>query len=148
MNATDLRWRIMPIVVTVLGLLVALILGVFIGGSEIFSLSIIFGLVVLIAVVSTMRQHIWLLLPMFWRIHGTVPALPIPFSVRDLAVMFVGGVGCALFALRVFRFKNHWDLLDLILFLNLAQVVIVFVSHPFGIESFLFVGPRRGKAIF
>ena len=49
----------MPIVVTVLGLLVALFLGVFIGGSELTQLAVIFGLVALIALTACLRQHIW-----------------------------------------------------------------------------------------
>ena len=134
MNATDLRWNITPIVVTILGLLAALTLGAFIGNSELYSLGIIFGVVLFLAIVSTMRQHIWLLLPMFWGFVGTVPVLPIAFTVRDLVSMLVASAALALFALRVFRFKNRWDRLDFILFLNLGMIVVVFVSHPFGLK--------------
>ena len=48
-------------------------------------------------------------------------------------------VGCsvsfALFALRVFKFRNQWNLLDLILLLNIAQVLIAFITHPFGLNA-------------
>lgn len=134
MNPTELRWNITPIVVTVLGLLLALCLGFFIGGTEIISLGIIFGIVVVVTTIATMRQHVWLLLPMFWGFVGTVQLLPIPFTVRDLVVMFVGAVGFALLGLRIYRFKNRWDGLDLILFLNLAQILVVFITHPFGLK--------------
>ena len=49
--------------------------------------------------------------------------------------MLVAAVSCALFALRVFKFKNHWDALDLILLLNLIQILIAFITHPFGLKA-------------
>ena len=136
MNPTDLKWNVMPIMVTVLGLLIALFLGVFIGGSELTNLSIFFGLIALIALVSTMRQYIWFLVPMLWGFTGSVSVLPLPFSVRDLVVMFVGTVALALFGLRVLKFRNRWDFLDLILLLNLGQVCLAFVLHPVGLKAF------------
>jgi hypothetical protein len=136
MNPTDLRWNITPIVVTVLGLLLALFLGVFIGGSETTNLGVIFGLVGLVAIVSSMRQHIWLLLPMFWGFTGYVTLLPIPFSVRDLVVMLVAAVSCALFALKVFKFQNRWDFLDWVLLLTLGQVCLAFIFNPVGLKVF------------
>ncbi len=135
MNPTELKFNIMPIMVTVLGLVFALFLGVFIGGSELFNLGLIFGLAAVIALVSIMRQHIWILIPMFWGFIGSVRVLPIPFSVRDLAVMLVTAVGCALFALRKFKFRNKWDWLDLILFLNLLQLGLAFYLNPAGLKS-------------
>jgi hypothetical protein len=135
MNPAGIRWNIMPIIVAGIGLIIALFLGVFIGGSETFQLGLIFGLAVLFILLANMRQHIWLLLPMFWGFTGMVSALPLPFSVRDLVVMLVAVVGSALLALRVFRFRNSLHLLDVILLLNLAQVCIVFLSHPVGLRA-------------
>ena len=83
-----------------------------------------------------MRQHIWFLLPMFWGFTGYVSLLPLPFSVRDLVVMLVAGVSCALFALRVFKFQNRWDSLDWILLLNLGQVCLAFIFNPVGLKVF------------
>ena len=136
MHPTDLRWNITPILVMVLGLIVALFLGVFIGGSEVTNLGVFFGLIGVIALVSSMRQHIWLLLPMFWGFTGYVTLLPIPFAVRDLIVMLVAGVSVALFALRVFKFQNRWDALDWITLLNLTQVGLVFIFNPVGLKVF------------
>src|ERR1700730_1005699 len=113
MNPGDLRWNIMPIMVAVLGLLVALLLGVFIGDSEIINLGIFFGLIAVITLVSTMRQYIWILIPMFWGFIGSTSVFPLPFSVRDLVVMLVGTAAFALFALRVLKFQIRWDFLDL-----------------------------------
>jgi hypothetical protein len=135
MNPTDLRWNITPIIITILGLLLAVFLGVFAGSSEISKLGLIFGSVAVIAVIASMRQYIWLLLPLCWGLTGSVTILPLPFSVRDMVVMLVGGVAFALFALRVFKFRNRWDKLDAIVILNLAQVVIAFVFHPAGLKA-------------
>ena len=135
MNPTELKFNIVPVAVTILGLIVALFLGVFVGGSELLNLGMIFGLVAVITLVAMMRQHIWLLIPLFWGFGGTVSILPLPFSVRDLVLLSVAAVSFALFALRVFKFKNQWNLLDLILLLNIAQVLIAFITHPFGLNA-------------
>jgi hypothetical protein len=131
----DLRWNITPIVVVTIGVVGAVVLGVYIGGSEIAKLVLIFGAGAVVAVIAGMRQHIWILLPMCWGLTGSIYVLPIPFTVRDLVVMLVVATSFALLALRKFKFQNRWGLLDLILFLNLAQVFVVFVLHPVGLRS-------------
>jgi hypothetical protein len=135
MNPTAIRWNIIPLVTAAIGLLVALCLGVYIGGGDVFLLALLVGAGALIGLLVGMRQHIWILIPMFWGFTGSIYVLPLPFSVRDLVVMLVAAVGFALLALRVFRFRNRWDLLDLILLLNLAQICLVFISHPVGLRS-------------
>lgn len=135
MNPTDVRWNITPLLVGAIGLIGAVVLGVYIGGSEIAKLVLIFGAVAILAVIAGMRQHIWLLVPMCWGLTGSVYVLPLPFTVRDLIVMLVVAMTFALLALRKFRFQNRWGLLDFILFLNLAQIVIVFTFHPVGLRS-------------
>ena len=135
MHPTDLRWNITPILVMVLGLIVALCLGIFIGGSEVINLGVFFGLIGVIAVAASMRQHIWLLIPIFWGFSGTIPLLPLPFALKDLVLLLVAGVSFALFALRIFKFKNQWNFLDTILLLNIAQVATVFIMHPIGMHS-------------
>ena len=119
-----------------IGLLVAFVLGIFIGGSEVLRLLIIFGVIALMAIIASMRQNVWLLIPMFWGFTGFVPLMPLPFSVRDLSVMLVGGIGFALLTLRIYRFRSQLGLLDLFLFLNLAQVGLAFIAHPTGFRSF------------
>ena len=89
MNPTELKFNIVPIAVMIMGLILALFLGVFIGGSEFLNLGLIFGLVAVITLVAMMRQHIWLLIPLFWGFAGTVSILPLPFTVRDLVLMLV-----------------------------------------------------------
>ena len=136
----------MPVMVTVLGLIVALFLGLFIGGSELAKLGFIFGLVGVIALISSMRQHIWLLVPIFWGFIGSVSILPLPFSVRDLVVLMVVGVSFALFALRVFKFRNKWDFLDLILAAEPCSDLPGVRSAPNRLKS-AFLSNRWSKAI-
>jgi hypothetical protein len=135
MNPRHIGWNIIPIVISALGLLVALCLGLYIGGGDIVLLALLAGSAAIIALIAGMRQHIWLLVPMFWGFTGFVHVLPLPFSVRDLVVMLVAAVGFALLALRVFRFRNRWDLLDFILLLNLGQVFMAFLLHPVGLRA-------------
>lgn len=135
MNVTGIRWNLIPIVITAIGLMVALCLGLYIGGGDVFELAVLAGAAAVIALIVGMRQHIWILIPMFWGFTGSIYVLPLPFSVRDLVVMLVTSVGFALLALRVFRFRNRLGLLDFILLLNLAQVCLVFILHPVGLRS-------------
>ena len=135
MNPASLKFNPIPILMGVIGLVTAFILGMFIGGGEILNLAVISGAVVLVLVIAGMRQYIWMLIPMLWGFTGNVAVLPIPFSVRDLAVMLVAAMAFALLALRIYRFRNRWGLLDFLLILNLAQVACVFIAHPTGVRA-------------
>jgi len=135
MNPAALKLNPIPILVGLIGLVAAFVLGMFIGGGEIFNLALIFGTLLLILVIAGMRQYIWFLIPIFWGFTGSVAILPIPFSVRDLAVMLVAAMAFALLALRIYRFRNRWGLLDFLLILNLGQVALAFIAHPSGLKS-------------
>jgi hypothetical protein len=135
MNVTALRFNVIPILLGVIGLITAFVLGIFIGGGEIVNLSVIFGALILISVIAGMRQYVWLLIPMLWGLTGSIAILPIPFSVRDLAVMVVAALSFALLALRIYRFRNKWGLLDFLLLLNVSQVGLAFILHPTGLRA-------------
>lgn len=135
MNPAALKLNPIPILIGLIGLITAFVLGMFIGGGEIFNLAVIFGALGLILTIAFMRQYIWLLIPMFWGFTGSVAILPIPFSVRDLVVMLVAGMAFALLALRIYRFQNKWGLIDLLLILNLGQVGMAFIAHPTGLRA-------------
>ncbi len=135
MRADDGPLNIVPLVVILVGLVIALFIGMSIGEGDIRTIGLVFGVGAAIAVASGLRERVWVLLPIFWGLTGSIYLLPLPFSVRDLVVLLVTGITCALLALRIFRFRNTRTLLDLILLLNLAQIVIVFISHPMGLRT-------------
>ncbi|HEY4285256.1 MAG TPA: hypothetical protein VGM62_19510 [Chthoniobacterales bacterium] len=135
MNAAALRFNIIPVLIGMIGLITALVLGIFIGGGEIRNLAVISGIVIVILILATMRQYIWFLIPMLWGFTGSVYVLPLPFSVRDLAVMLVAAVAFALLALRIYRFQNRWTFIDFLLLLNLGQVALAFIAHPTGLRA-------------
>src|SRR5205807_3371415 len=66
---------------------------------------------------------------------GSIYVLPVPFAVKDLVVMMTAAVSCALFAMRIFKFRNQWGLLDFVLLLNLVQICLVFAVHPVGLRT-------------
>jgi hypothetical protein len=132
---TDPKWKVVPILVGTIGLLGAIFLGQWIGEGKVAPLVLIAGLGAVIALIAGMRQYIWLLVPIAWGLTGSIYVLPFPFAVRDLAVMLSAAVSCALFAMRIFKFRNRWGWLDLILLLNLAQICLVFAEHPVGLRS-------------
>src|SRR5437879_184384 len=116
---TDPKWKIVPIFVGTLGLVGALFLGQWIGEGQALPLVLIAGSGAVIALIAGMRQHIWMLVPIAWGLTGSIYVLPVPFAVKDLVVMMTAAVSCALFAMRIFKFRNQWGLLDFVLLLNL-----------------------------
>ncbi|MDQ6911313.1 MAG: O-antigen ligase family protein [Verrucomicrobiota bacterium] len=128
-------FNFVPILIGALGLLVAFFVGITVGEGDFPVLLMVFGLLGMILIVAFMRQRVWVLLAMFWGFTGSVYVLPLRFSVRDLVVLLVTAIACALFALRIFKFRNSWKFLDAILFLNVAQVALAFLFHPVGLRS-------------
>jgi hypothetical protein len=135
MHSIDPKWKIVPIFVGAMGLLSAVFLGKWIGEGEAAPLVLIIGSGAVLALIAGLRQNIWLLVPVFWGLTGSIYVLPLPFAVRDLAVMLTTAVSCALFAMRIFKFRNRWGWLDFILLLNLVQICLVFLAHPVGLRS-------------
>src|SRR5438309_4912616 len=125
---TDPKWKVVPILVGTVGLLAAIFLGQWIGEGKVAPLVLIAGSGAVIALIAGMRQYIWLLVPIAWGLTGSVYVLPFPFAVRDLVVILTAAVSCALFAMRIYKFRNRWESLDLILLLNLAQICLVFAA--------------------
>src|SRR5207302_5300973 len=121
---TDPKWKVVPVLVGTIGFLSAVFLGQAIGEGSMLPLVLIAGSGAVITLIAGMRQHIWMLVPITWGLTGSIYVLPVPFAVRDLVVMLTAAVSCALFAMRVFKFRNQWGLLDFILLLNLAQICL------------------------
>jgi hypothetical protein len=131
----DPKWKVVPIFVGTIGLLCAVFLGEWIGEGRAAPLVLIAGSGAVIALIAGMRQHVWMLVPIAWGLTGSIYVLPFPFAVRDLVVMLTAAVSCALFAMRIFKFRNPWGWLDFILLLNLVQICLVFSVHPVGLRS-------------
>jgi hypothetical protein len=95
---------------------------------------IFLGLLVAAAVLA-FRERIWIAIPLFWSLHGQIPEVPLPFTIRDYAVTFVFGGFLVLKALKIIRRQSTFRWLDGLMFLMLAYVTAVFVRNPVGVDA-------------
>ena len=126
----------MPLLVSVVGLLFALYVGRLAGTSDTRTLGILFGGLFVTLLCLWLRSSIWLLIPLCWGLTGKISLLPLPFSVRDLSVMLVAGMFGIFFALKMVRFKSQSGFLEVIVAINIAYIVSMFIRHPVGTSAF------------
>ena len=123
---------VLPAAVTLGGMLLAVVLGYMMGQGR---TSYVIGLLAAVsfgAILIALRQYIWLLVPLGWPLASQVPALPVPFAVRDMMIggAFVGFL--MLIALKVVRYKPKYDLLDYLVLAMGVYLVTVFLRNPVG----------------
>src|SRR5260370_29076608 len=103
--------RITSAIVVAGGIVCALLLGTSIGESGLLAFALC-GAVAAITTVLTLQDRIWILIPIFWYLPGKLGFLPLPLSVRDLAVITAFGVFVVFLALRSIRADAKTELLD------------------------------------
>jgi hypothetical protein len=126
---------IILIITLVIAFVGALVLGQSVASEDYAVVAGIVGTIVLIGVIATLKSNIWILIPIFFAFGGKILVLPLPFSVSNLAVMFVFTVIVAqvMFGLIKPRFKiTKTDFFGL---LCLASVGLTFLLNPVGIAA-------------
>src|ERR1700757_4167998 len=116
------------------GIVCALLLGTSIGEGDLLAFAL-FGAVATITIVLTLQDRIWVLIPTFWYVPGKLGFLPLPLSVRDLAMLTAFGVFVVFLALRFITADAKVELLDWIVFLNIGYLVTVFARNPVGLSA-------------
>ncbi|MBV9999156.1 MAG: hypothetical protein JO015_08590 [Verrucomicrobia bacterium] len=136
MDPRLLEARLTLTVVTVLGVVGAVTLGICIGSDEWVSVLAVFGAAAIVALVLRMQSYVWVFIPLAWFLTGRLGFLPLPFSVRELAVLLAAAVFLTLMALRGLPLRTRTTAVDLLLYLNLAYVMFVYARHPVGVAAF------------
>ncbi|MBV8274959.1 MAG: hypothetical protein JO170_06840, partial [Verrucomicrobia bacterium] len=126
--------RVVTAIVVAGGIVGAALLGSSIGEGGLLAFAVL-GAVAAITIVLTLQDRIWVLIPVFWYLPGRLGFLPLPFSVRELAVLTAFGVFVVFLALRFLRAEGKMELLDWIVFLNIGYLVTVFVRNPVGLSA-------------
>jgi len=126
--------RVTSILLVAGGILCALLLGTSLAEGGLLAFAVL-GAVAAITIVLTLQDRIWVLIPVFWYLPGKLGFLPLPFSVRELAVLIAFGVFVLFLALRFIRADAKMELLDWIVFLNIGYLVTVFVRNPVGLSA-------------
>lgn len=118
-----------------LGILFALFAGNYVAEEDYTPIAIVLGGLVAITLVFSVGTNAYLLIPMCWPLIGSIHLLPLPFNVRQLAmifasVIFISGV--------IFKRgggkKVPFDALDLWVWINVGYLVTVFFRNPVGIN--------------
>jgi hypothetical protein len=119
-----------------LGILFALFAGNYVAEEDYTPIAIVLGGLVAITLVFSVGTNAYLLIPMCWPLIGSIHLLPLPFNVRQLAMIF----GSVIFISGVI-FKRGggkkvpFDALDLWVWINVVYLVTVFFRNPVGINA-------------
>lgn len=91
--------------------------------------------IVAIGVVLAVREKIWLLIPPAWALAGQLPGLGLPFTARDLVVLFVFAAFLMLKAFKIVRMKPRSGTLDILAYVLVFYLILSFVRNPVGVEA-------------
>lgn len=116
------------------GIVCALLLGTLLADGSLLAFAA-FGAAAVATIVLMLQDRIWILIPTFWYLSGRLGFLPLPLSVRDLAVLTAFGVFVVFLALRFIRAYAKMELLDWAVFLNIGYLITVFVRNPVGLSA-------------
>ncbi|MEI8342016.1 MAG: hypothetical protein WCH43_10850 [Verrucomicrobiota bacterium] len=120
---------------TLLGIGLALYFGKLAGsGQGDRSLMFLLGFVAL-ALIIQMKARIWLLIPICAGIQGNLVGLPLPFSVRDLAIFMAFGAFLVFKALKIVNRKPAFNFIDFLLLVNLLMLLQAFIRNPTGTNA-------------
>ncbi len=128
--------KIPAILIALAGLVVTILIGSLIGRDLVFPVVALFGVGAILALVLRLRERTWLLIPMFWYLTGNLGFLPLPISVRELAVLLAFAVFLVFVALRIVPIESRLGFLDLCVLLNLGYLVTVYLRNPVGVAAF------------
>ena len=125
--------RIVSGIVVAVGIVVALLVGFWIGDEAFLPLLVFLGIVATGAAFLILRERIWVLVPCFWYVTGKLG--PSPFSVRELVVLIAFGVFVVFLALRLVRANPKYELLDWLVLSNCGYLATVFARNPVGVSA-------------
>lgn len=139
---------IVSAIVTILGLGGAFVMGRAAANSDYRLIGLVFGAGAAMFIVLTLQNSIWLMIPMCWVLGGRLSWLPIPFSVQQIGVLVAFGIYCVRLAMkRTGSTKAPFNIVDSLLWLNVAIICLMFVRNPVGL-NFLGMDTVGGRPYF
>lgn len=127
--------RILLALIMVAGLIIALLLGNLVASSNFQIIAIIFGLPIGAMICMAMGKKIWFLIPACWLLNGKISILPLPFSVQQLGIIVPFGAYLLLSAFKKLDKRAPSGFLDLLMWINLAYLVSVYLRNPVGVQA-------------
>jgi len=118
-----------------IGILFACYAGNYVADEDYTPIAIVLGALVAITLVFTVGNNAYLLIPMCWPLVGNIHLLPLPFNVRQLAMILATGI---FFSGIIFKKdggkKTSFEILDLWVWINVCYLITVFFRNPVGIN--------------
>ena len=121
--------------VTLFGILLALFLARKAGDSQMGFVVGILLMLVGIGVVLAVREKIWVLIPIAWGLVGQIPSLGLPFSARDLVVLFIFVSFLMLTAFKVVRSRQKFGVLDTLAIIMMLYLLASWIRNPVGVDA-------------
>lgn len=105
------------------------------GNGNFKSLSYIAALIIALLICIKMQRRIWILIPLTWYLTEKSYLLPLPFGVREVAILICFGTLLLLVALKGISEKNTLTFLDFLLGVNLVYLLSAYVRNPVGVSA-------------
>ncbi len=117
-------------VIILLGLAIALYIGLNAGSGGVTSIVLIVGALCFLVIGAVMGRHVWLLIPLAMAGSGKILGLPITMMEAGTVTAF--GWWIIFAAFRKVPLRTPTNLGDILLFLNICYLVMSFVRNPAG----------------
>lgn len=120
-----------------IGVLFAFYAGNYVADEDYTPIAIILGGLLAITLVFGVGSNAYLTIPMCWPLIGSIHLLPLPFNVRQIAMIFA----CVIFVSGIiFKKKSSkkvsLDSIDIWIWVNIVYLITVFFRNPVGINAF------------
>ena len=121
--------------VMLVGILFACYAGGFVADENYVPIAAVLGALIFSVVLFSLGGSTYLLIPICWGLGGSIHMLPLPFSVRELAIIVAGVIFLSSLIFKIKqRGKTTFETIDLWLWINLAYLITVFFRNPVGIN--------------
>jgi len=133
-GATDIR------ALTILGFTAfAVVLSFFVGNmvadNDYTSLSLIAASVIALMVLFSVGDNYWMFIPLTAGLNGAFTFLPLPLNIQELGCCSAFGIFVAYAVFKKTRTHAKLSWLDIILAINIAYLLTVWVRNPVGFNS-------------
>lgn len=119
-----------------IGILFACFAGNYVADEDYTPIALVLGSLVAITLIFTVGSNAYLLIPLCWPLTGSISLLPLPFNVRQLAMLFAIAIFISgIIFKKTGGKKVPFGLLDLWVWINIGYLVTVFFRNPVGINA-------------
>jgi len=130
--ANELMRRWLAILI---GFIMAIVVSFWIADQQMLKLAILAAMLLTALVAVGMQRNAWLLILVAWNLQGSIYALPLPLSVRDIAIILATNTSIAFSVVTGKSSREPWGALQILVAVLCAHVALTFVIHPVGVRA-------------